>query len=117
MRDTIRRPRILPNFLIVALVAAFVALLSVGPIPFSVRGAAAILAAGATFGIFAAAAVYLFRDLSGAAFYPAVAVAGAVGGCAWWLIVRPSSSVLSAAVIGAAITLLAAIFEGRAAQS
>lgn len=116
MHDTIRRPRILPNFLIAALVAAFVALLYVGPIPFSVRGTAAILGAGASFGVFLATAVYLFRGLPGATFYSAVVVAGAAGGVAWWLIVRPSSSVLFAVVIGAGFALIAAIFEDRVAQ-
>ena len=116
MGDTIHRTRILPNFLIVALVFAFVALLYVGPTPLSVRGTAAILGAGASFGIICAAAVYLFRDLSGAAFYSAVVVAGAAGGGAWWLIVRPASSVLSAVAIGAGIALITAIFEGRATK-
>ena len=76
MRDTIRRPRIVPNFLIAAVVGAFVALLYVGPLPFSLRGTVAILTAGATFGIFLATPVYLFRDLPDAAFYSVAAVAG-----------------------------------------
>jgi hypothetical protein len=113
MHDSIRPPRVLPHFLIGAVVGAVVALLSLGPFPFSFRGTVAILAAGATFGVFAAGAVYAFRDLPGVRFYPVVAIAGALGGGAWWLIVRPSSSLVLAVVIGAGITLIAALLEGR----
>jgi len=116
MRDTIRRPGIVPNFLIAAVVGAFVALLYVGPLPFSLRGTAAILTAGATFGIFLATPVYLFRDLPDAAFYSVAAVAGAAGGAGWWLIVRPSISILFVLLIGGGMALLAAVLEGRPAQ-
>lgn len=110
---TIRGPRIVPNFLIAAIGAAFAALFYVGPLPLSLRGTAAILIAGATFGIFLATAVYVFRDLPETGFYSAAAVAGAAGGAAWWLIVRPSTSILFALLIGAGITLIAAQIEDR----
>ena len=116
MRDTARPPRIVPNFFIAAVVGAFVALLYVGPLPFSVRGTAAILTGGATLGIFLATAVYLFRGLSDAAFYSAAALAGAAGGAGWWLIVRPSISILFALLVGAGMALFAAVIEGRTAQ-
>jgi len=115
MHDTIRRPRILPNFFIAALGGAAVALLYLGPLPWSVRGTVAILGAGAACGLFLATAVYFFRDLPGARFYGLTAVAGAVGGGAWWIIVRPSSSALLAVLLGAGITLSAAVLEGRLA--
>jgi hypothetical protein len=94
-----------------ALVAAFVALLYVGPIPFSIRGTAAILGAGTTYGFFLATSVYLFRKLSGVTFYSGIAVAGAAGGGAWWLIVRPSSPILYAVLIGAGIAVASAVLE------
>jgi hypothetical protein len=115
MPATIRQPRIIPNFMS-AVVGAFVALLYLGPLPSSLRGTAAILAAGATFGIFLASAVYLFWGLPDAAFYSVAAVAGAAGGAGWWLIVRPSISILFPLLIGAGMALLAAVLEGRPAQ-
>jgi hypothetical protein len=111
MHDKIRRHRVLPNFLMAALVAAFVALLYVGPIPFSIRGTTAILGAGAMYGFFLATSIYLFRELRGAAFYSVLAAAGAAGGSAWWLIVRPSSPILYAVLIGAGIAVISAVLE------
>jgi hypothetical protein len=113
MRTMIRRLRALRKVLIFALVTALLALFYLGPHPFSLRGAAAILAAGAAFGV----VLLLFGDPPrGIMFYAETAVAGAAGGSTWWLIVQPSNSLLLAALSGATITVFTVVLEGRFGQ-
>jgi hypothetical protein len=111
------RRSVLTHVVLGALAGAFVALLDLGPLPFTWRGTAGMLAAGAVGGLSLGAAAYWFRRLSGPALYSAAALAGVAGGTVWWLIVRPASPLLLAAVIGGGIVLLMIFMEDRTTNS
>ena len=91
----------LSNFLGGAAGGAAVALIYLWPLPFTLRGTLGVLVAGAIAGVALAAGAYLFRHLSGLSLYGAAVTAGALGGAGWWLVVRPPSAVLVAALVGA----------------
>ena len=111
------RRSVLIHFVLGALAGAVVALLYLGPFPFTGRGTLGILAAGAVGGLAFATAAYSLRRLSGLGLYSAAAVAGVAGGTVWWLVVRPASSLLLAAVIGGGIVLLMIFIEDRTTTS
>jgi len=114
--DNKRRPRVLPLFLAASFGGAVVALAYLGPPSFTLQGISAIVGAGATYGVVFGAAVYLFQKLPRTAFCAVAALAGAAGGMAWWFVVRPTSSILLAALIGMGLSFITAVFESRHAQ-
>ncbi len=97
------------TFIIGALGGAVVALIYLWPLPFTLRGTIGVLMAGAVAGITLAAGAYLVRRLSGLGLYGLAVIAGALGGTAWWLVVRPSSTIALAAAIGAVMVVLVAL--------
>ena len=108
---------VLSHIVLGALAGAVVALLYLGPLPFTWRGTAGMLAAGAVGGLALGAAAYCLRRLSGPGLYSAAALAGVAGGTVWWLVVRPASPLFMAAVIGGGTVLLVIFIEDRTTKS
>jgi hypothetical protein len=96
-----RGPGLLRTVATGVMLGAFAAITRLGPHPFSLRGVVPILAAGAVFGTVVATALRTRRQNANWPIYPLLAFAGGVGGIVWWLIVRPPSPLLAAAVLGA----------------
>ena len=111
------RRSVLVHVVFGAVGGALVALLDLGPLPFTWQGTAGMLAAGAVGGLSLGAAAYCFRRLQGPTLYSAAALAGVAGGTVWWLIVRPASSLPLAAAIGGGIVLLMILIEDRTTRS
>jgi hypothetical protein len=100
------------NFFVGVGGGAAVALLYLWPLPFTLRGALGVLLAGAVTGFALATGAYVFRRFSGILLYAAVGLAGACGGAAWWLVVRPPSTIFLAGAIGAVIVAIVVAVEG-----
>jgi hypothetical protein len=96
-----RRPGLLRTVAAGVMLGAFVAITRLGPHPFSLRGVVPVLAAGAVFGTVVATALRTRGQTANWPIYPLLAFAGGVGGSVWWLMVRPPSPLLAAAVLGA----------------
>src|SRR5206468_7086362 len=92
----VRRPGLLRTVATGLMLGAFAAITRLGPHPFSLRGVAPVLAAGAVFGAVVATVLRTRRRNSNSAFYPLLAFAGAVGGIVWWLLVRSPSALFAA---------------------
>src|SRR5437899_6837306 len=97
----IRRPGLLETLATGLMLGAFAAITRLGPHPFSLRGVAPILAAGAVFGAVVATVRRSIPRLSKALVYVWLTLAGGAGGTVWWLLVRPSSPLLIAVGLGA----------------
>ena len=107
----VRRPGLLRTVATGVTLGAFAAITRLGPHPFSLRGVAPVLAAGAVFGSVVATVLRSKRRNSNAPSYPLLALAGAVGGIVWWLMVHPSSALLAAVVLGALLAQGVVAFE------
>ena len=107
----VRRPGLLRTVATGLTLGAFAAITRLGPHPFSLRGVAPVLAAGAVFGAVVATALRTRQQNSNSSFYPLLAFAGAVGGIVWWLMARPPSALLAAAVLGALLAQGVVAFE------
>ena len=99
------------TFLLGAAVGAAIALVHLWALPFTLRGLVGVLAGGAVTGTALAAGVSLAPRVSGFRLYAGAVGAGALGGAAWWLIVRPPSSLFLAALIGALMVLFMVVVE------
>jgi len=104
------------TFLLGAAAGAAVALIYLWAVPFTLRGLVGVLVGGAVTGIAFAVGVSLVPRLSGAGLYSGAGAAGAFGGAAWWLVVRPPSSLLIATLFGALMVLFMVLFEGRGSE-
>ena len=102
---TMHRPGLVPSLLAGCLVGALWTLLQLGPVPFSLRGTAGILAAGAAFGAVLALVLRLFRNTTVLAVLVSAAASGVVAGAAWWVLVRPPSSLTVAVLWGGGIAI------------
>ncbi|HTD71025.1 MAG TPA: hypothetical protein VK647_11285 [Gemmatimonadales bacterium] len=70
-----------------------------------------VLAAGATFGLIVATAFRWMQRGSSGPPYPLLALAGGIGGIVWWLMLRPPSGLVAAAVLGALLAQAVVAFE------
>jgi hypothetical protein len=107
----VRRPGLLRTLTTGVLLGAFAAITRLGPHPFSLRGVAPVLAAGAVFGAVVATVLRTKRRNSNAPSYPLLALAGAVGGIVWWVMVHPSSALMAPVVLGALLAQGVVAFE------
>ena len=104
------------TFLIGAGAGAAVALIYLWALPFTLRGLFGVLAGGAVTGLAFVAGLSLVPRVSGFSLYAEAGGAGALGGAAWWLVVRPPSSLFLAALIGALMVLCMVLVENRASE-
>ena len=107
----VRRPGLLRTLGAGVVLGAFGAITRLGPHPFSLRGVTPVLAAGAAFGLVVAMALRSMGRPLSAPPYPLLALAGAIGGSVWWLMLRPPSGLLEAAVVGALLAQAVVAFE------
>jgi hypothetical protein len=107
----VRRPGLLRTLGAGVVLGAFAAITRLGPHPFSLRGVTPVLVAGGVFGLVVALALRSMRRTSSGPPYPLLALAGAVGGIVWWLMLRPPSGVLAAAMVGAVLAQAVVAFE------
>jgi len=107
----IRRPGLLQTLATGLMLGAFAAITRLGPHPFSLRGIVPILTAGAVFGMVVAAARRSIGRTSTRVSYALLALAGAAGGTVWWLMLRPPSALLMAALLGAFLAQGVVAFE------
>ena len=111
------RPTLLRTVATGMILGAFAAITRLGPHPFSLRGVAPILAAGAVFGVVVATVRRSIPRLSKALFYVWLTLAGGAGGTVWWLLVRPSSPLLIAVGLGALLAQAVVAFESWLRQA
>ena len=107
-----RRNGFLTTLLAGATLGALAAFLELGPVPHTGRGIGGTIAAGAAFGLVLAPFFVFTRHLSTGAFLFLAAVAGAVGGVAWWLVLRPPTALPTAVGIGALLAFAMFALEG-----
>jgi len=107
----IRRPGLRETLATGLMLGAFAAITRLGPHPFSLRGVVPILTAGAVFGMVVAAARRSIGRTSTRLSYALLALAGAAGGTVWWLMLRPPSALLMAALLGAFLAQGVVAFE------
>jgi hypothetical protein len=107
----IRRPGLLRTLASGAMVGAFWAITRLGPHPFSLHGVVPMLAGGSTFGLLVAAALRSRWRAFRAAWYPLLGLAGGVAGIVWWLMARPPSAFVMAALLGALLAQGVVAFE------
>ena len=107
-----RRNGFLTTLLVGAALGALAAFLELGPVPHTGQGIAGTLVAGAAFGLVLAAFFVFTRHLSTGAFLLLAALAGAVGGVAWWLVLRPPTALLTAVGLGALLAFALFALEG-----
>ena len=107
----VRRPGLFRTLGAGVVVGAFTAITRLGPHPFSLRGVTPVLGAGAVFGLVVALVLRSMRRTSSAPPYPLLALAGALGGSVWWLLLRPPTGLLAAAVVGALLAEAVVAFE------
>ena len=100
-----RRPPFLLTLLAGSVLGSVAALIELWPYPLSLRGAVAILGAGAAWGAVLATSVRFVPTPSRLAWLGAWALGGGVGGAAWWLLLRPAGTLLAAAVVGGVLAL------------
>ena len=113
----IHRPSLLRTVATGVVLGAVTAITRLGPHPFSLRGVAPILAAGAAFGVVAGTVRRSIPRPSTAFLYILLTVAGGVGGMVWWLLIRPSSSILIAVALGAVLAQGVVVFESWLRQA
>lgn len=102
------------------LIGALLAVVEVGPTPWSWRGLLGTLAGGAACGI-AVAMMLRFAERGRTVLIVAgTAAAGAIGGLVWWVAMRRETHPVTAALVGAGIILfllgLELLFEKAAAR-
>lgn len=107
----IRRPGLLRTLASGALIGAFVAITRLGPHPFSLHGVVPVLAGGSAFGLLVAAALRLRPHGVNGAWYAVLGFAGGVAGIVWWLVARPPSAFVLAALLGALLAQGVVAFE------
>ena len=80
---------------------------------FSVTGREilASLAAGAAFGLTIALSIHIAPRHSVFLEYVCIGAGGIAGGAAWWLVVRPESSIAVAMIVGAVIAVMTFALE------
>jgi hypothetical protein len=105
------RTRFLPTLATGILLGAIIALLHIGPTPFTVVGTVGILAGGAAFGAILALAIRLIPHMPTALFSALATLAGGIAGAVWWIAVQPSSSLLAAVLFAAGLALIMVIVE------
>ena len=104
---SVRRAGWIRALAVSVILGAFAAITRLGPHPFSWRGILPVLAAGAVFG----AVLAFVRRRVQALPHAHLALAGGIAGVAWWLLVRPASPLLNAALLGAVLANGVAAFE------
>ena len=106
-----RRPAFLFTLLASMLLCSVTALIELWSHPLSLRGIGASLGAGAAFGAVLATSVTFIRTPSRFALFSVCALAGGIGGLAWWALLRPSSSLVAALAIGVLVGLAWVVFD------
>lgn len=107
------RPGLLRTMAGGVMFGAFAAITRIGPHPFSLRGVVPVLVAGAVSGAIVSLVLRSMRRHGMTRSYAVLTAAGAIGGIVWWLMVRPASALLTAAVLGAALADGVIAFERR----
>jgi hypothetical protein len=93
------------------LLGALMAVLQVGPIPFTVGGVLGTVVGGAVFGATLALAIEVMPRMPATLFCTLAIIAGGIAGAAWWALVRPTSSLHVAMLFAAGLALLLVVVE------